>query len=600
MPPKGKHVSKKRQKELDAIAAKKKDREAAKEERQNEKDGVVAVKEEADYRMATGVLESRPRAMDVKIGGFSLNVYGQELIKDTSLEFTIGRRYGLIGANGSGKSSLLKSIAAREVPVPDHIDIFILSHETAPTEMTALETVLANANAKVKHLEDEMTRLLIVASEDDVDELMEDITARLEMLDVKSFEERAGKLLHGLGFSKEMSQKATKDMSGGWRMRVALAEALFVKPTLLLLDEPTNHLDLEACVWLEQYLSTYPRCLVVVSHSQEFLNTACNNIIDITPQGRLEYYTGNYDSYVKTRQENRVNQLKKYKKEQDDIKHLKAFIASCGTYSNLVKQAKSKQKILDKMSAAGLTEKPSDDSIFKFRFNECEQLAGTIIAFNNVAFAYSGLEKDTLYKGLSLGVQLDSRIALVGPNGAGKSTLLKLMCGDITPTIGNVSRHIHLSLGRYHQHSADILDPEKEVLQFFMDSFEDKKLDRQQWRTYIGKYGVSGKMQLKQIKTLSDGQKTRVVFAMIALKTPNLLLLDEPTNHLDIPTIDSLADAIKHFRGGVVLVSHDFRLIDQVAQTVWICDDHTVKEYPGDIRQYKQNLVKRMRRDGIL
>eukprot|EP00808_Paulinella_micropora_P001186 g35700.t1 len=188
----------------------------------------------------------------------------------------------------------------------------------------------------------------------------------------------------------------------------------------------------------------------------------------------------------------------------------------------------------------------------------------------------------------------------VGPNGAGKSTLLKLMCGDLTPTIGNVSRHIHLSLGRYHQHSADILDPEKEVLQFFMDSFEDKKLDRQQWRTYIGKYGVSGKMQLKKIGTLSDGQKTRVVFAMIALKTPNLLLLDEPTNHLDIPTIDSLAEAIKLFKGGVVLVSHDFRLIDQVAQTVWICDDKTVKEYQGDIHNYKNSLVKRMKKEGLL
>jgi len=351
-------------------------------------------------------------------------------------------------------------------------------------------------------------------------------------------------------------------------------------------------------VWLEDYLSTYKKCLIVVSHSQDFLNGVCTHIIWIT-QAKLTYYTGNYDTYVKSRADNDIVQQKQYEKEQEDIKHLKQFIASCGTYSNLVKQAKSKQKIIDKMEEAGLTKPVHKEATFAFRFPDCEKLPPPVLPFTNVSFSYSGRKEDHLYEGLELGVDCDSRIALVGPNGAGKSTLLKLMCGDIHPTVGTITRHTHMSIGRYHQHSTEVLDNDKTVIDFFMSKYPNDPpkfvRDLEQWRAFLGRYGVNGKMQTKEISKLSEGQKSRIVFAMICMGNPNMLLLDEPTNHLDLEAIDALAQAINKFDGGLVLVSHDFRLIDQVAKQIWVCDDKKVEIWKGDIRSYKKSLSQKMK-----
>jgi len=545
------------------------------------------------YRTATGVLESQPRALDVKIGGFTLTCYGKELIKDTTIEFTIGRRYGLLGSNGSGKSSFLKCLAEREVPIPDHIDIFFLEEEFRKSDMNAIEAVIHEVKEEMKRLEAQSEQILEEEGPDS--ELLLDIYNRLDQMDPSTFESRAAALLTGLGFTSEMMNKATKDLSGGWRMRVALAQALFIRPTLLLLDEPTNHLDLEACVWLEEYLKDYDRCLLVVSHSQDFLNGVCSHMIHLTPKGKLVNYTGNYDMFLQTKGELEVNQMKKYEKEQEDIKHIKAFIASCGTYSNLVRQAKSKQKIIDKMEAAGLTEKVEKDVTFNFEFPKCERLAPPVLVFQKLGFSYSGdMHVGALYDNVDVGVDMDSRVALVGPNGAGKSTLLKLMLDQLKPTTGEIRKHLHLSIGKYDQHSNDQLDVNMCPLDFIRKVYADKNLEEQEWRTYLGRFGVSGPMQKQPIGTLSDGQKSRVVFAMIAVARPNMLLLDEPTNHLDLECIDSLARAINKFEGGVVLVSHDFRLIDQVAKEIWICDNKSVTVHKGDIRSYKKGLIAKM------
>jgi len=467
------------------------------------------------------------------------------------------------------------------------MDVYRLDGEVEPEEKSALEVVYELGQKEVERLEKEVEELENEEAEG-AEELIESIYARLDELDPSSFVSKAAELLHGLGFTQDFMNKKTKDLSGGWRMRVALAKALFIKPMILLLDEPTNHLDLEACVWLEDYLQKYEHILLLVSHSQDFLDGVCTNIMHLR-QAKLTYYTGNYSTYVKTRQEKEVNQMKEYEKQQGEIEHLKKFISSCGTYANLVKQAKSKQKILDKMEEAGLVEKVVADPVFTFRFKDTGKLPPPVLGFDNVGFAYSGQEKDLLYTGLNLSVDSDSRISLVGPNGAGKSTLLKLMLGQLEPTLGMINRHRHLKLGLYHQHSTDQLDLEKSPVEYMRGVFGGEIAE---WRQKLAQYGISGNDQTVPIGNLSDGLRTRIVFCEIANNNPNILLLDEPTNNLDIECIDSLAAAIKAFDGGVVLVSHDFRLISQVTDQIWLCDKKQINLWDGDITTYKAYLRK--------
>eukprot|EP01133_Synstelium_polycarpum_P016927 gene16927-20135_t len=540
---------------------------------------------------ATGSLSSKETSRDIKIDQVTLTFHGKELLSDTTVEINFGRRYGLIGSNGCGKSTFFQCLAIRELPIPNHIDIFHLSEEAYPSERSALQTVIDDVEKEVKRLEAEEERLLI--EEGPESEALMDIYERMEFLDPTTFIPRASEILIGLGFTSQTMHKLTKDLSGGWRMRVSLAKALFIKPTLLLLDEPTNHLDLGACVWLEDYLSRYDRSLLVISHSQDFLNTVCTNIIHMR-ESKLKYYGGNYDTFIKTKAELEVNQMKAYHKQQDEIAHIKSFIASCGTYSNLVRQGKSKQKIIDKMEEAGLVEKVVDEKRFNFQFPACAPLAPPILQFNNVTFSYSGKEADVLYRDLDLSIDLDSRVALVGPNGAGKSTLLKLMVQQITPTKGEIRKHGHLKIARYHQHASESLDLEMTPLDFIKKSFPQYEKDSEEWRREIGRFGVTGKSQTEAIGCMSDGLKSRLVFCMMALENPHLLLLDEPTNHLDMECIDALADAINAFPGGMVLVSHDFRLISQVAQEIWVCDHKTITTWKGGIDSYKAKLKKDM------
>ncbi|KAM5459546.1 ABC transporter ATP-binding protein arb1 [Microsporum canis] len=565
-------------------------------------------------RVTTGVLASVPSSRDVKMSSISLVFHGRVLITDSTLELTYGKRYGLLGENGCGKSTLLKAIAAREFPIPEHIDIYLLNEGAPPSDLGALDWVVTEAQNELERLEKQAEEILETQGPESP--VLEDIYERMDGMDPSTFHTRASLILTGLGFNKVTIKKKTKDMSGGWRMRVALAKALFVKPSLLLLDDPTAHLDLEACVWLEEYMKKWDRTLILVSHSMDFLNGVCTTMIDMRMK-QLLYYGGNYDSYSKTRAEQETNQMKAYHKQQEEIAHIKKFIASAGTYANLVRQAKSRQKILDKMEADGFIQPVIPDKIFTFRFADVEKLPPPVLSFDDVTFSYSGDEKDNLYENLDFGVDMDSRTALVGPNGVGKSTLLRIMTGKLSPTSGVVTRHTHLKLGMYSQHSAEQLDLTKSALDFVRDKYAEKSQDYQYWRQQLGRYGLSGESQTALMGTLSEGQKSRIVFAILAIESPNMLLLDEPTNGLDIPTIDSLAEAINAFSGGVVVVSHDFRyifhlhinrsscsnqstnklsprLLDKIAKDIMVCENKTVRRWDGTIGEYKNHLRKKM------
>jgi len=451
----------------------------------------------------------------------------------------------------------------------------------------------------VEEVEEERKRLeieseeLVLTEEGASSERLLSVYERIDELEPETANKRAGEILYGLGFNKMMQMKKTKEFSGGWRMRIALAKALFMRPMMLLLDEPTNHLDLEACVWLEEYLKQYNRILLLVSHSQDFLNGVCTNIIHLQNR-KLSYYTGNYDTYIKARAEKEENQMKQYNWEQDQISHMKNYIARFGHGSaKLARQAKSKEKTLAKMEASGLTEKVQQDKILILRFSDPGTLPPPVVQFNHVHFGYSPDPKDELYSDLDFGIDLDSRIALVGPNGVGKSTLLKLLVGQLNSTQGMVRRHQHLRIAWYHQHLTDQLDLDLSALDYMMKCFPGE-VEMEKMRQIVGRFGVTGKAQTVPMRVLSDGQKSRVVFAWLAWTEPHLLLLDEPTNHLDIETIDALADAINDFEGGLVLVSHDFRLINQVAKEIWVCEKKTVTPWKGDIISYKESLRARL------
>ncbi|KAJ6904603.1 ABC transporter F family member 1 [Populus alba x Populus x berolinensis] len=523
-------------------------------------------------RTCTGVLCSHPLSRDIRIESLSVTFHGHDLIVDSELELNYGRRYGLLGLNGCGKSTLLAAIGCRELPIPEHMDIYHLTREIEASDMSSLEAVISCDEERLE-LEKEAEAL---AAQDD---------GGGEALDQK----RAAEILFGLGFNKQMQTKKTRDFSGGWRMRIALARALFMNPTVLLLDEPTNHLDLEACVWLEETLKNFERILVVVSHSQDFLNGVCTNIIHMQSK-KLKIYTGNYDQYVQTRSELEENQMKQYKWEQDQISAMKEYIARFGHGSaKLARQAQSKEKTLAKMERGGLTERVVRDQVLVFRFVDVGKLPPPVLQFVEVTFGYT--PDNLIYKNLDFGVDLDSRVALVGPNGAGKSTLLKLMTGDLVPLDGMVRRHNHLRIAQFHQHLTEKLDLELSALLFMIREYPGN--EEEKMRAAIGKFGLTGKAQVMPMSNLSDGQRSRVIFAWLAFRQPQMLLLDEPTNHLDIETIDSLAEALKEWDGGLVLVSHDFRLINQVAQEIWVCENQAVTRWEGDIMEFKAHLKKK-------
>ncbi len=536
---------------------------------------------------------------DIHVSAITMTYHGSPLIEESDLSLNYGNRYGFIGRNGSGKSTFMEALGGRCVPIPEGIDLYYVKEEIEASDISALDAVMSVEKEREK-LEKEAEALNELIIEDDGNDDLHDHLAavyeRLEQMDAATAETRASTILCGLGFTPFKQKQPTSSFSGGWRMRIALARALFIQPTLLLLDEPTNHLDMEAVVWLEDYLSKWDKILFLVSHSQDFMNSVCTHIVHLS-QKKLQYFTGNYDSFVNTLTEKHDEQEKRYKAEQDQINHMKEYVARFGQgNAKMAKQAQSKEKTLEKMLRGGLTDKVHKEKALDFKFNDCGKLSPPVLQCTDISFGYPGCE--ILYSGVDFGVDLDSRVALVGPNGAGKSTLLKIMTGELMPVHGDVRPHSHLRISKFTQHFVDVLELDMCPLDYMLKLWP--AMTREDGRKFLGRYGISGGVQTQVMEELSDGQKSRVVMAKIAKENPHVLFLDEPTNHLDMESIDSLAKAINMFDGGMVLVSHDMRLISQVAKEIWMVSDKTIRKFVGEINDFKMYLRQQMMKSKLI
>ncbi|KAM7483713.1 hypothetical protein LguiB_008296 [Lonicera macranthoides] len=556
---------------------------------------------------------------DITVDNFSVSARGKELLRNASVKISHGKRYGLVGPNGMGKSTLLKLLAWRKIPVPKNIDVLLVEQEVVGNDRSALEAVVsANEELiKLRHEVDSLQNSAAAAGDEEDDdangldtaEKLAELYENLQLMGSDAAESQASKILAGLGFTKDMQGRPTRSFSGGWRMRISLARALFVQPTLLLLDEPTNHLDLRAVLWLEEYLCRWKKTLVVVSHDRDFLNTVCNEIIHLHDL-KLHLYRGNFDDFEIGYEQRRKETNKKFETYDKQVKAAKRT-------GNRAQQEKAKDrakyavaKEASKKKSKGkvdedelLPEAPQKwrDYTVEFHFPEPTELTPPLLQLIEVSFSYPNRE-DFRLSNVDVGIDMGTRVAIVGPNGAGKSTLLNLLAGDLNPSEGEVRRSQKLRIGRYSQHFVDLLTMEETPVQYLLRLHPDQEgLSKQEAvRAKLGKFGLPSHNHLTPIAKLSGGQKARVVFTSISMSKPHILLLDEPTNHLDMQSIDALADALDEFTGGVVLVSHDSRLISRVCDDeerseIWVVENGTVESFPGSFEEYKEELQREIR-----
>ncbi|KAI8377871.1 P-loop containing nucleoside triphosphate hydrolase protein [Radiomyces spectabilis] len=556
------------------------------------------------YKLYNPILDytsTKGKNKDIKIENFDISFAGRRILTDANLTLAFGRRYGVVGKNGIGKSTLLRAISRREVNVPHHISVLYVEQEVIGDNTPAIEMVL-RADVWREHLlekerdlsaqinlieaqqsEGELTeeeKKEFEAQKDRINGELKDVFAKLQEIESDKAESKASAILAGLGFPTPDQKRPTREFSGGWRMRISLARALFCKPDVLMLDEPDNMLDIPAIVWLESYLKTWPNTLLVVSHDREFLDEVATDILFMHSE-KLDYYKGNYTQFYATKEERRKAQIREYESQMQYRKHLQDFIDRWRYNAKRAPQAQARIKILEKLPEL---EPPEDEKIVKFQFANPEQLSPPILQMNEVTFGYN--PEKVIIRNINIDVRMDSRIAIVGPNGAGKSTMLKLLTEENKPMSGMVHRNGRLRIAYFTQHHIDQLDLTKSAVAFMADRFPGKP--EEEYRRHLGSFGITGMVGLQVMKTLSGGQKSRVAFACLSAQNPHILVLDEPTNHLDMESMDALQTALGQFQGGVIMVSHDERFISTVCHEIWVCADGVLSKFSGTIKDYKE------------
>nr|CCC93502.1 unnamed protein product [Trypanosoma congolense IL3000] len=522
---------------------------------------------------------------DIRCEHIHIHMGKQVLLDNTELTILSGHKYGLVGRNGTGKTTLLRALTERELEgVSPFVQILHVEQEVVAGVETPLEVILSADVEREQLLREEQE--LLKRSDDEASMRLKDVYERLYAIEAHSAEARASAILNGLSFTREMMTSPTKNLSGGWRMRVALARALFVEPDVLLLDEPTNHLDLFAVLWLEQFLKDWKHTLVVVSHSRSFLNNVCSEIIHLDDK-KLHYYTGNYNQFEVTRVEQLRQQQKHHEAQERQRAHIQKFIDRFRFNAKKAKMAQSRIKTLERMEVVASVKY---DPQFSFTFPDPEPVSGSYLQLVDCEFGYK--PGTTLFRDVNIGIDENSRVGLLGANGAGKSTFMNICCGKLEPRQGHIVRNQKIRISHFAQHHLDALTPQLSSVEFMRSKFPN--VEDQQLRAHLGSLGLSGDKALQPIYTLSGGQKSRTVLAWITFTRPHLLLLDEPTNHLDIDTLDALIDALLDYKGGLVVISHDEHFITSVCDEMFVCGNETIKRFDGDFSEYRDVVIKQM------
>ncbi len=516
------------------------------------------------------------------INDLSYRIQGRPLFEHATAGIPDGHKVGLVGRNGTGKTTLLRLIAGEihaddgAISFPKNATIAHVSQEAPGGPETLLETVLA-AHSELAALSAE------AETAEDAHRIAE-IHTRLSDIDAHSAPARAARILSGLGFDEAAQARPCAEFSGGWRMRVALAGALFAAPDILLLDEPTNYLDLEGTLWLEDFIQGYPHTVLIVSHDRDLLNKAVDSILHLTEK-RLAFYTGGYDRFEETRREQQRLQLKLKKGQDDARRKMEAFVERFRAKATKARQAQSRLKALAKMQPIAAE---IDSEVVPFRFPSPERpLGNPLIRIEHASVGYDPAKP--VLRNVNLRLDCDDRVGLLGSNGNGKSTLAKLLCGKLSPLEGHRHASKKLEYGYFAQHQLDELRPKLSAYDHIAELMPDAT--EAQKRAKVAGIGFGADKADTASEKLSGGEKARLLFALATFHAPHLLIFDEPTNHLDVDSREALIHALNDYEGAVILISHDRHLLEATVDRLWVVRGGTVTPYDGDLESYRQESL---------